>query len=81
MKIHHYLYFFIPMVLASCIYAVANFKESTNKKSTLKDILIISLFFASIEYLLKVPAIHFIKGKISPLTIQLVWIFATFYIC
>ena len=72
------LLFIIPIAIASFVYAAANFKEANNEKAALQEVLAISLLFASMEYLLKVPAIHFIKGRISPLTIQLIWIFATF---
>jgi len=52
-------------------------KGSGKYTQMLKSILAMSIGFASIEYLFKISGIIFIKDVLSPVQIQMVWLFAT----
>jgi len=75
--------FAILVIFASGLYSYANFRENKmNSKINLisKKFLIIfamSIGFGSIEYIFKVPAFILIKDVLTPMQIQMIWLFVT----
>ena len=75
--------FSILLLFASGFYSFANFRENkVNSKINIISqkfliILAMAVGFASIEYLFKIPGFILIKDVLSPVQIQMVWLFAT----
>jgi len=75
--------FLILLIFASGFYSFANFREhKVNGKINIISqkfliILAMAICFASIEYLFKIPGFILIKDVLSPVQIQMVWLFAT----
>ena len=75
--------FAILILFSSGFYSFANFKENkVNGKINIISqkfliILAMAVGFASIEYLFKIPGFILIKDVLSPVQIQMVWLFGT----
>jgi uncharacterized protein (DUF486 family) len=75
--------FSILLLFASGFYSFANFRENkVNSKINIISqkfliILAMAVGFASIEYLFKIPGFILIKDVLSPVQIQMVWLFGT----
>lgn len=75
--------FAILVIFASGLYSYANFRENkikgkinlTSKKFLI--ILALSMGFGSIEYIFKIPAFILIKDVLTPIQIQMIWLFVT----
>jgi len=75
--------FAILVILSSGLYSYANFRvNKINGKINIISqkfliILALSIGFGSIEYFFKIPAFILIKELLSPIQIQMIWLFVT----
>jgi uncharacterized protein (DUF486 family) len=73
-----YIVFVIAITIASVLYVLGNYYESTTKKTTpLYYIVLISLLFASLEYIVKIPTYYYYRKYLSPTQLQIIWISIT----
>lgn len=75
--------FAILILFASGLYSFANFRENkVNGKINIISqkflvLLAMALGFGSIEYLFKIPGFILVKDLLSPVQIQMIWLFVT----
>ena len=77
LKTHITFLFYI--MIASALYALGNFYESSKnaEKKSLYIILLISLAFAFVEYIIKIPTYYYHKKIYTPSQMQMVWLMMT----
>lgn len=75
--------FVLLILVASILYSFANFKEDAVKgkiniiSQKFLILLVIALSFGSLEYLFKIPGFILVKDLLSPVQLQMIWLFAT----
>jgi uncharacterized protein (DUF486 family) len=80
-QIYQYIIFIILIFISSIIYQISNFyNKMPGIGSDFKKILLVSLFFAIIEYCIKVPAMYYYGKNINSVMTYTV-ILITIFIC
>lgn len=74
-----HLSFLFYIMIASALYALGNFYESSKnaEKKPLYIIVLISLAFAFVEYIIKIPTYYYHKKIYTPSQMQMVWLMMT----
>ena len=71
-----YIYIFVLLFIPAIFYTLATFYHLNHPHLSYRSAVLIAIFFASLEYFFKVPAIRELSYdyKISNFSIQAVWI-------
>lgn len=77
-KTTHIILFLVAMFIAAGLYTFANFKETTGKiDKGIISIVLISIGYAILEYIIKVPSNYYIRKILSPIIIHMIWLIIT----